>query len=213
MNAFIKFIFDILIVFSAWFSLIAGIFGIVLFLVMLLSLRLLRKLGQIFNKTYSIKKMEYILSKNIEFNLKKLFFKYAKWAGSILCIVCVFIIFFLVYRVDINSFLNVLKVKPEFKMLWLIILQSFQAVFVGALLFAFFYGIMLIFCEDFAKKLNESFSRTFNIDEKIQESFEKTITKDIDTISFLRNRVIGLVGFLISVILTILAVYDIASVI
>ncbi|MBN1521323.1 MAG: hypothetical protein JW928_02220 [Candidatus Aureabacteria bacterium] len=203
-----KILFDILIEFSAWFALASGLLGISLFAVMLASLGFLKKLGKIFNKTFSVRKIELAVNKNFEWNMKKLFFTHSKISGSALCLISFFLALFLAFRIDMEKFLEVLKVKVEHRMVWLIGMQSFQAIVVSALFLVFFYGLILFFCTDFAKKLSNHFNRCYDIEEKLKVKLEKTITKDIDTISFLRNKPIGLTGLILSIILVALALYD-----
>ena len=58
-----KIVYNILIESSEYFTVVAGAIGMGLFIVMILTLDLLRSLGKVFNRPYSIKKMEEAINK------------------------------------------------------------------------------------------------------------------------------------------------------
>ena len=118
--------YTILIEFSAYFSLVAGILGLFLFVTMINSLSFLKKLGQLFNRIYSLKKMEKTVNGNIDLNMKKFLFMYSTFSGLCLCFLSGFPIVFLTCKVNMEKFVTLLPVKNSYHIIWLIGLQSFQ---------------------------------------------------------------------------------------
>ena len=108
--------------------------------------------------------------------------------------------------------MNFLPVINSYHIIWLIGLQSFQWFTVCALGFVFFYGILLVFHKKLAERLNHTFDTWYNLDKVIEKKFEKTITKDIDTVSFLRNKHVGWTGLIISLFLIFLAIINLLSI-
>ena len=200
--------YTILIEFSAYFSLVAGILGLFLFVTMINSLSFLKKLGQLFNRIYSLKKMEKTVNGNIDLNMKKFLFMYSTFSGLCLCFLSGFPIVFLTCKVDMEKFAVLLPVKSSYHIILLTGLQSFQWFTVCALGFVFLYGILLLFHKKLAERLNQIFDTWYNLDEAIENKFEKTITKDVDTVSFLRNKHVGWTGLIISLFLILLAVIN-----
>jgi hypothetical protein len=201
-----------LIEFSVWFSLAAGLIGTALFSVMLFSLGLLRTLGQIFNETYSMKALEARFNRRFNIRMRNMMMAHPATSGSALAAVSLLLFLFFALGLDAAR-IAALCGAGSARALALAALQFVQWTALAAFGFCFVFGLLLAARKGLAEKLCDRFDAWYSIDEKIEDRLEKTITKDIDTISFLRQKTIGMAGLTISVILTLIALYDILFVV
>ena len=199
---------EIFIDFSAYFSLTAGILGIILFLIMIGSLSMLKKLGQFFNNTYSVKKVEAAVNHKVTFNIRDTIFSYSRFSGISLCVISFTIIIFFLFKLDTEKFVVFFSYKKIPVIIFIMLMQGFQYMMIFFLGLVFIYGIILIVMPQRGRRFNDFFDKWYDIDNTIEEQFEKTITKDIDTVSFLRNKHVGYTGLIFSIILTLLALIN-----
>lgn len=205
--------FEITVEFLAYFCLVAGISGSILFFLMLNNLKFLRRLGQIFNTVYSVKKMENSVNRTMGESLSYILLLHPGIFGAFLCMVSVLLISVFAFKIDAEKFVNIFHVQQNVKVLFLMGIQSFQWLMGISLSFVFIYGVLLIFKQKTAMGMVKKFDRWYRFDESIENSLDRTVSKDIDTISFLLHRHVGMVGLILSIILTIIALLDILFVI
>jgi hypothetical protein len=208
-----QFFLDIMLEFFAYFALIAGILGIILFTLMLKNLKFLKFMGQVFNRAYSLKKLEHGVNHKIGESLSFILLLHPAIFGTFLCAVSVFLIFIFSTRIELEKFVNIFHVQQSTKAMFLMGMQSFQLLMIISLGLVFLYGLLLVFRQRTAMNMVKRFDKWYRIDESIEKKLETTVSKDIDTISFLRNKMIGKIGLIISIILLIIAMLDIILVI
>lgn len=203
-----EFFTQILIDFLLYFPLVAGLFGLILFFIMLRSLSTLKKIGQIFNKTFSLKKVEANLNRNVGKSLSYILVLHPGILGAFLCIISLLLTFFFAFKIEPDKFIKILHVKEQVGLLLEILMQVLQWLGIVCLSFVFFYSLLLLFKQELAFKFFRAFDKWYNIDETIEKKMERTISKDIDTISFLLSKSVGWTGLTISFILTLLSLYN-----
>ena len=208
-----QFFLEIFIQFFAYFALAAGIMGIFLFSLMLKNLKLLKTLGNIFNRVYDLKKVEQGINCKMGDSMSFILLLHPGIFGTFLSSISVFLVFLFSFRIDLEKFVDIFHLQKNPKMLFLVLMQSFQWLMMIALGFVFIYGILLIFRQKTAMNMVKRFDRWYRLDDSIEKKLEMTVSKDIDTISFLRNRMIGMTGLTVSILLSIIAILDIIFVI
>jgi hypothetical protein len=189
---------DFLIQSSEWFALVSGIFGALLFIVMLLSLDGLKRMGEIFNTSYSVKKIENAV--NAKADIENALFSRAKMLGFFVSIASIWIFIFLIFQLDVEKVLGILSVRQNLQPFYLALLQTAKLFSILSIVFSFLFGLILIFDRNSAEKISSFFSNWYST-ENIEKKLDETILKDTDTICFLHNKFVGLLGFLASVIL------------
>ncbi len=194
--------FDVIVKFSLIFSFVAGLLGVILFLIMIFSLDLLRDIGNFFNRAFSLKKIERRIN---EFRqIDNIFFKYSKLIGIFIVISGILVIYSMFKNVNIEELNDIFNIKDTnwpfifamFKTMWLFTIISLCA---GVI-----FGFVLIFDKDVAKEWSSFINKWYDSDE-IEERLDNTILKDTDTICFLHNKIVGVFGLTASVFLLVLS--------
>ena len=203
-----KIITDIFIESSEIFTVVAGGLGIGLFIVMIITLDILRALGKVFNRPYSVKQMEKTVDKRKD--IEKLLYRQSKVLGIIIVISSVYVFLFLFYKLDLEKILSLLKVKSAMQPFTLALLQTAKLFSIFSMILAFIFGIILFVDKSSAEKISDIFSTWYSTEE-LEDKLDETIFKDTDTICFLHNKFIGFLGLVASVILFGLAVANLVS--
>lgn len=189
---------DFLIQSSEWFALVSGIFGALLFIVMLLSLDGLKRMGEIFNTSYSVKKIEKAV--NAKADIENALFSRAKMLGFFVSVASIWIFIFLIFQLDVEKVLGIFRVRQNLQPFYLALLQTAKLFSILSVVFSFLFGLVLIFDRNSAEKIS-SFLNSWYSTESIEKKLDETVLKDTDTICFLHNKFVGLLGFLASIIL------------
>ena len=203
-----KTIINILIESSEYFTIIAGAIGIGVFVVMMLTLDLLRSLGKLFNRPYSIKKMEQTVNKRK--NIEKSLYDRSKILGTIIAIASIYILFFLFVKLDLGKIMEIISIESTMQPFTLALLQTAKLFSILSTFFSGLFGLVLIFDKHSAEKISDFFNNWYSTEE-IEEKLDETVFKDTDTICFLHNKFIGFLGFFASLILFGLAFFNIIS--
>jgi len=193
-----KIFFDILVESSQYFTVIAGVIGIALFVIMLFSLNFLKTLGVFFNRYYSVKKIEKAVNKRKD--IEHIFYKRSKILGAIITGASVYVLIFLLFNLDIEKVLKLMNIKQTLYPFFLALFQTAKLFTILSISFAAVFGILLIVSSDSAEKVSSFFNNWYSTEE-LEEKLDETILKDTDTICFLHNRIIGGLGLLASMLL------------
>jgi hypothetical protein len=200
-----KIIWDILIQSSEYFTVLAGALGVILFLCMILSLDGLRGMGGLFNRSYSVKNVQNEINRKRD--IEKMFYDNSRFFGLAIILASAWVLFFLFKQLDINKIIAIMKVRSNLQPFTLALLQTAKLFSVLSVVFAFIFGLVLIFDRSSAERLSVFFSSWYST-EGLEDKLDETVLKDTDTICFLHNKFIGLLGFLASAILVLLAVMN-----
>lgn len=194
--------------FLNYFFLIGSVFGILLFLCMINSLKLLKKIDSFANKSYSIKKLEQIIDYTFNLDFKKLLLSSSKLIGSLLCLITVYVLHFFIFKFNFEKLSQLFSVCCNHEII-LILLKFIKIFAILSFISIFIFGLLLILNKKLVEKIIILFDNWYDVDKVIEEKLEKTIAKDFDTICFLRNKPIGIFGLFLSIILLILTVINI----
>jgi len=193
--------FEIFLEFSAYFALLAGVLGMVLFGLMIKSLVTLKQLGSLLNRVISTQGIEKNLNQRISMEWSQWVIKYPTLSGPILCLVSTWIFIFLVFNFNSEEIIAALKLNGPTVVVWNICLQSLQWIGIVGIVGVFWIGIALIMNPNLVEMMCTAVDQWFDIDEALSKKLDKTVSKDIDTISFLRSKTIGWAGFIFSSVL------------
>ena len=188
-------------------TLIFGILGIILSLLILFSLDTTKSLSEIFNSTVNIDKNIKCLDKHIQ--TENFFYKHNLFIGTGLTVASVFFINFLFFQLDIDHFLKALSIPVKYFMLSQVISNSMALFGKISGITGFFTGIALLLMPGTLHRLENKLNfwlSTQTIEEKLNE-----IHKDTDTICFLHPLLFGTLGLLTSVFLTILSILNLLN--
>jgi len=190
------------------FTLVAGLLGVVLSLLLLLAPRLFRSLSEKLNRSVDVDtKIKNVADKEIR--TEGLFYGHNIITGTVFIIGYAIILIFLYYRLDVKSVANLSAGYNNY--------PDTSEVIVGAMaLFGKFTGIIgiiigsiLLFSPDqlriIERRMNTWFS-TQSMADKLDRSYE-----DVDTLVFQRPVVFGIIGLIPSMVLTYLAIRNILA--
>ena len=196
-------IWDILVESSEYFSMVAGIMGILLFVIMLFSLDILRGAGKLFNNSYSVKNMEDTVNKTT--SIEKFIYSRSRFIGAIVICATIYIFIFLMRELDLERIMSVLKVRSTFRPFTLALMQTARLFSIISMAFAFLFGIVMVFDKNSAEKISDFLNDWYSTEE-IENKLNETVLKDTDTICFLHNKFFGILGLLASLILRYFAI-------
>jgi len=194
--------FDVFIKSSLIFSFVAGLLGVFLFSVMIMSLDLLRDLGNFFNKSFPVKKIEKKM--NSSKNIDDTFFKYSKVFGVLIIAGGLYIFYALLKGMKIEAMKTVFNISDVNWPFILALLKTIWLFTLVSVIAGIIFGLLLIADTDVAKDLSSLFNKWYDYDE-IEQRLDDTVLKDTDTICFLHNKIVGIFGLTASVFLLILS--------
>ena len=201
-------IFQIIIEFLNTFSLVAGILGIFLFAVMLRSLQTLKIMGKTFNRTFSLKRMERGLNRKMGQNLHFFLISHPHLFGFFLSLISFILILVFSFKIQPEALPPLFHISQEKVPVLILFFQTLKLLGLISLTCVFVFGLLLVFRKELAEKFCITVDRWYNIDDSIENKLEETISKDIDTISFLMNKSIGWTGLVLSLFLVLLSLYN-----
>ncbi|MBN1521488.1 MAG: hypothetical protein JW928_03055 [Candidatus Aureabacteria bacterium] len=203
-----KIFFSILIESSEYFTLIAGACGMALFIIMLLTLDFLREIGKLFNRQYSVKDIEKTINKRTD--IEHFVYARSKILGIAIFLASFYVLVFLIFNLDLEKILSLINIKQTLRPFVLALIQTAKLFTILSITFSIFFGIVLIFDRSSAEKMSNFFNSWYSTEE-LEEKLDETILKDTDTICFLHNRLIGCLGFLASLFLFGMALFNLLS--
>ena len=185
-------------------TLIFGILGMTISVLLLFSPNLAKGLSNILNRNVDVdKKLEY-LDKEIE--ITEYFYKHNTVMGALLIAGSVFCLFFFFFLLDINKFTGILFGYQKHIFVAEVVMKS--VVWVGKIgcLVSLICGFLLVFAPDTMRRLENKLNSLFET-KSVLEKLDRS-THDLDAFFFRHTTVVGLIGTVISLFLISLSIIN-----
>jgi hypothetical protein len=185
-------------------TLICGVLGITLSLLLAFSPKLTKSLSNILNRKINFDDKINILDKEIE--IEQFFYNHHILIGLVLIIGSAFSLSFFFFSLDIAKFTKVFLGTHRDTFIPEIIINS--AIWIGktACLFALFFGILLVFAPGKMRRIESKLNSWFET-KSIFEKLDKT-SRDIDSFIFRHPVLVGLTGAVLSFFLLSLSIIN-----
>ena len=184
------------------FTLVVGLLGIILSLLLLFDMEKIQQLGKRFNQYVDIdREFRKLIDQNI--STEGLFYRHNILTGVCLIVGSAFILVFLFYRLDVQSFLTALFGKGNFNTVTDIVVSAMALVGKVAGIVGILLGSILLFDPDQLKYIEKRLNVWFAT-EPMLEKLEQA-HPDIDAFVYRKPVLCGLVGLTTSILLTYLA--------
>jgi len=186
-------------------TLIFGILGIALSLLLLFSPNTTRKVSNLFNRYIDVDKKVTYIDKEIE--TESLIYSHHILTGVCLIAGSLFILIFLLFKLDVTSFVKIFFSSQKFYSINEIIFSSMAIIGKLAGVAGIIVGVILLFSPSQMKKIENKVNIWFstqNMIDKLDETHH-----DIDTFIYQHTVLFGLIGLIISIFLTVLATINI----
>ena len=185
-------------------TLIFGILGMTISVMLLFSPSLAKSLSTILNRNVDVdKKLEY-LDKEIE--ITEFFYKHHFSMGALLIAGSLFCLFFFFFLLDINKFAGIFFGYQKHAFFAEVVLKSI--VWIGKIgcLASLFTGLLLVFSPDNMRRLENKLNSLFET-KSVLEKLDKS-THDLDAFLFRHTTVVGLIGAVFSFFLISLSIIN-----
>jgi hypothetical protein len=188
-----------------YFTLVVGVLGVLLSLMLLFAPRLTQSLSAVMNRSISFDRMilQFI---DRDINTQNIIYRHNIISGVCLIVGSAFVLVSLLYRLDIRSFVIVFFGSGEFattnEMLVSALAMVGKVTGVAGLLF----GSILLFNPDQMLQIEKTLNTWFATQEMV-DKMDQT-SRDIDTVVYQRPVTFGLIGLLTSAILIFLAFHN-----
>ncbi len=188
------------------FTLVVGLLGIILSLVLVFDSQKIQQLSQRFNQYIDIDgRFRKMIDRNID--TEGLFYKHNILTGVCLIVGSAFILVFLFYRLDVQSILNALFGRGNFNTITDIVISSMAMVGKVAGIVGILLGSILLFDPDQLKSIEKRLNIWFATEPMI-EKLEQA-HPDVDAFVYQKPVLCGIVGLTTSILLTYLALGNI----
>jgi hypothetical protein len=188
------------------FTLVVGLVGIILSLLLLFDHRKIQQLGRRFNRYVDIdKKFRNMIDQNI--STDGLFYNHNILAGICLIVGSAFILVFLFYRLDVQSILVALFGEGNFNTVTDIVITAMALVGKLAGIVGILLGSILLFDPDQLKNIEKRLNTWFATEPMIEKLEHSHL--DIDTFVYQKPVLCGIIGLTTSILLTYLALGNI----
>ena len=188
-------------------TLVIGILGVILSVLLLCSPKLTMVVSRTFNRYVDVdKKLSYL---DKEIRTDHLIYQHNIFAGVFLIFGSAFLLVYLFYRFDAQSLINALFSSGEYRMSKEILIETLAIIGKFAGITGILAGSILLFNPNIMKMVEGRLNRWFAT-EPFVERLEKT-QGDIDSIVYKRPIVFGLIGLVTSIYLTFLAFNNIVG--
>ena len=188
------------------FTLVVGLLGIILSLVLVFDSQKIQQLSQRFNQYIDIDgRFRKMIDRNID--TEGLFYKHNILTGVCLIVGSAFILVFLFYRLDVQSILNALFGRGNFNTVTDIVISSMAMVGKVAGIVGILLGSILLFDPDQLKSIEKRLNIWFATEPMI-EKLEQA-HPDVDAFVYQKPVLCGIVGLTTSILLTYLALGNI----
>ena len=188
-------------------SLVIGILGAALSLLLLFSPSLTQSISKLCNRYFDFDQKILYLDKDIR--TERLIYRHNLISGSCLIVGSAFTIVILFYKLDVTSFLKAFFGSQEFSSFNEVILSGFALIGKLAAVLGMIIGSVLLFnpgqMRNLENKMNTWFA-TQPMVEKLDQSH-----RQLDTIIYQRPFLFGSIGLITSILLTVLAITNILS--
>ena len=188
------------------FTLVVGLLGIILSLLLVFDSQKIQNLGKRFNQYIDIDgRFRKMIDRNIDTG--GLFYKHNILTGVCLIVGSAFILVFLFYRLDVQSILIALFGKGNFNTITDIIISTMAMVGKLAGIVGILLGSILLFDPDQLKSIEKRLNIWFATEPMI-EKLEQA-HPDVDAFVYQKPVLCGLIGLTTSILLTYLALGNI----
>ena len=188
------------------FTLVVGLLGIILSLLLLFDAQKIRALGRQFNRYIDIdRKFRQMIDRNISSD--GLFYTHNILSGVCLIVGSAFILVFLFYRLDVQGFLVAIFGRGNFNTITDIVVSAMALVGKVAGIVGILLGSILLFDPDQLKSIEKRLNiwlATEPMIEKLEQSHP-----DVDTFVYQKPVLCGIIGLTTSILLTYLALGNI----
>ena len=188
-------------------TLVIGILGAALSLLLLFSPNLTQSVSKLCNRYFDFDQKILYLDKDIR--TERLIYRHNLISGSCLIVGSAFTIIILIYELDVTSFLKAFFGSQEFSTFNEVILSGLALIGKIAAIVGMIIGSVLLFnpgqMKNLENKLNTWFA-TQPMVEKLDQSH-----RQLDTIIYQRPFLFGSIGLITSILLTVLAITNILS--
>jgi len=185
-------------------TLIFGILGMTLSLMLLFSPNLARSLSNILNRNVNVDKQLGYLDKDIE--ITEFFYGYHVAAGILIVAGSAFSLFFFFFSLDVTKFTDIFFGSQANAFPGGLIISSVTWIGKIGCLAGLVFGILLLFAPDFLKRIEDKLNSWFETKPMI-EKLNKS-SHDLDTFFFRYPIAVGLAGAVISFFLISLSIIN-----
>ena len=182
-------------------TLIFGILGIALSLLLLISPNMTKKISHIFNRYIDVDKKASYLDKDIQ--TESIIYNHHVIAGACLIAGSGFILIFLIFKLDVASFAKIFFSSQKFTSINEIILSSMAMIGKIIGVAGIIVGFILLFLPGKMKKIEKKVNTWFSTQHMINKLDETH--HDIDTFIYQHALLFGIIGLIASIFLTVLA--------
>jgi len=186
-------------------ALIFGILGMVFSLLLLISPNLTKKISGVFNLYIDVDKKISYLDKDI--HTESMIYKHHVIIGVSLISGSGFILYFLIFELDVVNFVNIFFSSQKFASVNDIILSSMAVIGKIVGVAGLIIGSILLFSPGKMKELEKKVNTLFPTQQMIKKLDETH--HDIDTFIYQHAVLFGLTGLITSIFLTVLATVNI----
>lgn len=186
-------------------TLIFGILGIALSLLLLFSPNTTRKVSNLFNRYIDLDKKVSYLDKEIK--IESLIYSHHILTGICLIAGSLFILVFLLFKLDVTSFVKIFFSSQKFYSISEIIFSSMAMIGKLVGVSGIIFGVIFLFSPSQMKKIENKVNIWFSTQNMINKLDETH--HDIDTFIYRHAVLFGLIGLIISIFLTVLATINI----
>jgi hypothetical protein len=184
-------------------TLVIGVVGVLLSLMLLFAPQLLKKAGAILNRSVDIdSKITQVIDRDIP--IDNLIYRHNIISGVCLIVASAFVLVFLFYRLDVNGFLKVFFADGQFNTTDEIIFSTMALIAKIASVIGIMIGSILLFSPDQMRQIEKRLDTWFATKplwDKLDRPFN-----NVDALVFRRPTVFGILGLVTSAFLTFLAV-------
>jgi len=186
-------------------ALIFGILGIAFSLLLLIYPNVTKKISNVLNRYIDVDKKISYLDKDIQ--TESIIYKHHVITGICLIIGSVFILIFLMFKLDVANFINIFYSSQKFASINEIILNSMAMIGKIVGVAGIIIGFILLFAPGEMKKIEIKVNTWFSTQHMISKLDETQ--HDIDTFIYQHAVLFGLTGLIVSIFLTVLATINI----
>lgn len=184
------------------FTLIVGILGTLLSLVLVLSPNTMRKFGDFCNRIiYLDRKLSRLVDKSID--TEYLIYRHNMVFGVVFIVSCAFILVFLFYRLDVRSFVDVFFQNQSFRSAGEMLVSAMALVGKVTGIVGLLIGSILLYSPEHVKSMEYKVN-TWLSTEPMLERLDRSYNS-FDSLVYRRPMLFGLLGLFTSGILTFLA--------
>ena len=182
-------------------ALIFGILGIAFSLLLLISPGLTKKISSAINRSIDVDKKVSYLDKNIR--TENIIYRHHVIGGVSFIFGSGFILIFLIFKFDAETFVNIFFNSLKFALINEIILNSIAIIGKLVGVAGIVFGLILLFSPEKMKRIEKKINAWFSTKQMIRKLDENH--HDIDTFIYRHSVLFGIIGLVTSILLTVLA--------